>query len=168
MCSCKKNELLQEKNGILLIDIEKIKNNNSNDKSENYIKFFETNDFEVYSFCPLINKENKNTNYFLVGGYDKNHKKGEIQIYKFLEDKNKNEDEIKFVSRLEFKNNNIDDLRGENKAIKCIIQTNDEKILAACSDGNIYLFQEPELELYEKNKKENEEDNWTFLKTLKY
>ena len=168
LCSCKKNELLQEKNGILLIDIEKIKNTNSNDKSENYIKFFETNDFEVYSFCPLINKENKNTNYFLVGGYDKDNKKGEIQIYKFLEDKNKNEDEIKFVSRLEFKNNNIDDLRGENKAIKCIIQTNGEKILAACSDGNIYLFQEPELELYEKNKKENEEDNWTFLKTLKY
>ena len=104
----------------------------------------------------------------MVGGYDKNNKKGEIQIYKYLEDKNKNEDEIKFVSRLEFKNDNIDDLRGENKAIKCIIQTKDEKILAACSDGNIYLFKEPELELYEKNKKEEEEDNWTFLKTLKY
>ena len=61
----------------------------------------------------------------------------------------------------------MDILKGENKAIKCIIQTNDEKILFTCSDGNIYLFLQSELLFDEKTKKENEENDWIFLKTLK-
>ena len=159
LCSCKKNELLQEKNGILLIDVEKIQDNKKN--NDNYIKFFETDNLEVYSFCTLLNKEKKTTNYFLVGGYDTNKKKGEILSYKYLKDKNK-KDEIKLVSHFE-----MDILKGENKAIKCIIQTNDEKILFACSDGNIYSFLQSELLFDEKTKKENEENDWIFLKTLK-
>ena len=164
LCSCKKNELLQEKNGILLIDVEKIQN--SKETNNDYIKFFETGNLEVYSFCPLLNKDKKTTNYFLVGGYDTNEKKGEILSYKYIKDKNQ-KDEIKFVSFLEFKNQEMDVLELENKAIKCIIQTNDEKILFACSDGNIYLFLQSELLFDEKTKKENEENDWIFLKTLK-
>ena len=161
LCSCKKNELLQEKNGILLIDVEKIQNSKEKN-NDNYIKFFETGNLEVYSFCPLLNKDKKTTNYFLVGGYDTNKKNGEILSYKYIKDKNQ-KDEIKFVSFLEFK----DILKGENKAIKCIIQTNDEKILFTCSDGNLYLFLQSELLFDEKTKKENEENDWIFLKTLK-
>ena len=102
----------------------------------------------------------------MVGGYDTNEKKGEILSYKYIKDKNQ-KDEIKFVSFLEFKNHEMDILKGENKAIKCIIQTNDEKILFTCSDGNLYLFLQSELLFDEKTKKENEENDWIFLKTLK-
>ena len=52
------------------------------------------------------------------------------------------------------------------KRFACIL-SNDEKILFTCSDGNIYLFLQSELLFDEKTKKENEENDWIFLKTLK-
>ena len=48
-------------------------------------------------------------------------------------------------------NENLQNFKGFKGPITCITQSiNYEKILISCSDGNIYLFSEPELELLEK------------------
>ena len=155
LCACKNN--IKKQNGILLINTNKIQNDDNIEKS---LEFFETGNFEVCAFCPLFVNGNIKTDYFLVGGFNTIKEKGEIKLYKYERKVN----EIKFVSNLDIDKNN-NDFKGFNGAINCMIQTNDEKILATCSDGNVYLFSEPNLEFdeYIKNQKNKE----VFLKVLK-
>ena len=155
LCACKNNRTKQ--NGILLINTNKIQNDDNIEKS---LEFFETGNFEVCAFCPLFVNGNIKTDYFLVGGFNTIKEKGEIKLYKYERKVN----EIKFDSNLDIDKNN-NDFKGFNGAINCMIETNDEKILATCSDGNVYLFSEPNLEFdeYIKNQKNKE----VFLKVLK-
>ena len=53
--------------------------------------FYDTENFEVYCFCPLLydedgnNNETRNiveSNYFLVGGFDTDLREGKIHLYK--------------------------------------------------------------------------------------
>ena len=102
LCGCKKYREGQ-KNGILLIDL------------NNYSKqFFETENFEVYCFCSLYiiierkpkeekekNPKTFSTNYFLVGGFETDKRKGAIKLFKLNykdddneNDNNKNENDI--------------------------------------------------------------------------
>ena len=132
LCACKQYNPGQ-KNGILLIDVDNI------EKEEIKYKFYDTNNFEVYSFCSLNLKDNENitipTIYFLVGGYNKETKKGEIKLYK-----RKNNLEIVFVTNIKIEN---DEFKGFNGAISCIIQSKDDNnILMTCTDGYVFLFKE--------------------------
>ena len=154
LCACKKNGT---KNGILLINTDKIQNS---DNIEEYLEFYETGNFEVSAFCPLFGYGNIKTDYFLVGGFNKIKDKGEIKLYKY----EKKANEIKFVSNLDI-DKNSNEFKGFNGAINCMIQTNDEKILATCSDGNVYLFSEPNLDFDEKLK--NQKNKEVFLKVMK-
>ena len=83
VCACKKNKENQV-NSILLIKLE-LENNNI----INIITKFndEDNDnFEIYCFCPLNAENNiiKNTDLFLVGGFNKKNNKGLIKLYKLI------------------------------------------------------------------------------------
>ena len=59
LCACKKYSKKQ-KNGLLIVNIKNIKtiknidNDKENDKYEFNSKFYDTKNFEVYCFCPLL------------------------------------------------------------------------------------------------------------------
>ena len=95
LCACKKYKE-NERNGILLInpqlqDNKRVKN-----------EFYDTGNFEVYCFCPILLIENKNKNfdnidvkyrknikindgeYFLIGGFDTDKREGLIKLFKVI------------------------------------------------------------------------------------
>jgi len=86
LCAYKKY-IENQKNGILLLT--NIEENNFQNIKDIDIKtnFFDTRDFEVYCFCPILILEtskilkvnNTKTNYFLVGGFEKTKNKGIIK-----------------------------------------------------------------------------------------
>ena len=153
LCACKKY-LRFQKNGILLLNF----------KDDNYIDnlsspidpFYCTNNFEVFCFCPIsipknvqiLNKKSEkyDTDYFYAGGFDLIKQRGIIKLYKVIY----GDDQIK----IEFINDII--LYDEKKkvktfrmAISCITQSSiDGKILVSCWDGNIYLFDSPDINYY--------------------
>ena len=133
ICACKKY-ISNQKNGILSINIQ----------SKNY-QFYDTNNYEVYCFCPIIIKENlyiltdeKNkrykTNYFLVGGFDKDKQRGVIKLYKIK--KKDNDYEL-----LNICNIGMDDSIELLSPISCITQFNgSDSFLISSLDGNICWF----------------------------
>ena len=128
---------------------------------DNKFVFFETGNFEAYTFCPLSIYDNIKTDYFLVGGFNKIKEKGEIKLYKY----EKNINDIKFVSDFVIDKDKNNNFKGFNGIIKCMIQTKDEKIIATCSNGNVYLLSEPNLEFDENIKNKKNKD--VILKVLK-
>ena len=156
LCSCKAYSP-EQKNGILLINI--------SDFTKNEF-FYETGNYEVYCLCPILIVENKNpkesditfkenitikdTEYFLVGGYDKEERKGVIKLFKVLY----NEENIdlntnittNFIQDIIIDKNNKYNFEGFNKPISCITQSKiTGNILITCLDGNIYLFYPPNI-----------------------
>ena len=123
----------------------------SNYDKNNNIKFYNTKDFEVHCFCQIIIIVNnkifekpkiEKTNFFFVGGFDTNKHKGGIKLYKIK----KNKKEIIEIEK-------IQDIVLENEyelfkgPISCIKQsTSNGNILITCWDGNVYLFNPPDLE----------------------
>ena len=143
LCAC--NKLINEqKNGILLVNFLDLKNLQFN------YSFYDTNNFEVFCFCQIsiLNKEKilekqlKETEYFLVGGFEQNKSKGIIKLYKFIKDKNNIK--IEYIQDIILdKNNNFKLFNGP---ISSIIQSkNTGEILITCWDGNVYLFSRPDL-----------------------
>ena len=149
LVACKKY-LEGDQNGILLI---KLQFNEDNIK-ENYLKFYDTENFEVYCFCPILEIDNKDMNkkieteYFLVGGYDSNKEQGLIKLYRVIYNDEIELIEIKFIQDII-----LECFEGFKKSISCIIQSSQLEILVTCYDGNVYLFSEPNLE----KKRENED-----------
>ena len=150
LCACKKYQTGQ-KNGILVVNTESLKET-----------FYNTGNFEVNCFCPLLLKQKgkyerifdfnikmTDTNYFLVGGYYKKKGKGIMKLFKLNRSQDGKEDSIEFIQDIDFpKKNNFN---GFNQPISCIKQsTRNGKIIVSCLDGNIYLFSEPNLEIYLK------------------
>jgi hypothetical protein len=147
------------KNGILLI---KLQFNEDNIK-KTYLKFYDTNNFEVYCFCPLFKLENifKNiqvneTEYFLVGGFDSIKKQGLIKLYE-IENIDKNEKiEITFIQDIIIEknegSNGLEYFGGFKEPISCIIQSLQGEIFVICKDGNEYSFSEPNFERKRENK----------------
>ena len=93
LCACKKYYSVQ-KNGILLVTINDNENGILNKGDINNI-FYNTYGFEVFCFCQLFYIKTKNiffspeleqTNYFLVGGLNKNKLKGIIKLYEIIYD----------------------------------------------------------------------------------
>ena len=156
LCACKKY-INNQKNGILIICFDNDSINNANNSNKSKYRFYDTGNYEVYCFCPLlINKNNTNnildenpqkkmTNYFLVGGFDLKRNKGMIKLYKVNYGKTFNNTKIEYIQNLKFKDNNIK-FKGP---ISCINQTiYDGKILINCWDGNVYLLEKPQIEKY--------------------
>ena len=150
LCACKKY-LKKQKNGILLIN--NINEIFSNKKKEKYLKFYNTNNFEVHCFCQLSILAElyilKNSNvflktvYFLVGGFDNKKRKGIIKLFKIIKEENEIYN-IKMIQDI-----NIEDEKGSfkgfNKPISCITQSNVGNILITCWDGNVYSLSVPNL-----------------------
>ena len=169
LCACKKNKIGQ-KNGILLVNI------NSENKINISNSFYDTGNFEVYCFCPLM-KEDKDaklrifqnnhflikTDYFLVGGYDNDRKRGMIKLYK-LKYNESNETSIDYIQ--EIKPEKRGKFEGFKKPISCMIQSKkDGKILITSWDGNVYLFSNPKFESFLDS--EEEENNFNNFFNIK-
>ena len=112
------------------------------------------------------------TDYFLVGGFDKNKSKGLIKLFKLVYDEtnyNKiNYIKIQYMQDINFyneytqvinqnENNNRNEIifKGFRKPISSIIQSknisnNIGDILITCFDGNVYSFNCPNIDLYLK------------------
>ena len=140
-CACKKY-IRNQKNGILLVNID-------SEHNLNYT-FYDTYNFEVFCFCQLFKEtfsilidKKEATDYFLVGGFDKKKRKGIIKLYKIINKKNNQyKTKIKFIE-------NIYDNCNFKGPISCIIQSKfDSKISVICWDGNIYLFDKPNINYY--------------------
>ena len=142
LCACKKYNNNQ-KNGIFVIDMD-----TKEIKKLSY-EFKETNDFEVNCFCQLYKKENNKfiqTNYFFVGGYENDKRKGTIKLYK-INYKNGNHLNIIFLQDIFI--DYTEYFEGLNGTINCIIQSkHNGKILVSCMDGKICSFSEPNLDFY--------------------
>ena len=162
LCACKNNE---SKNGILLININKIEKYNG-EKDEKIIKFIETGKFEPYTFCQLKMINDIQTDYFLVGGYNEEKIKGEVKLYKNILSQDSNELDIKFITTLELKNNNSE--FNENGIINYIIQCKVKKNIIICSDKNMHIFSEPDFGFDEElmNNDKNEVNEWAFLENI--
>ena len=159
LCGCKKYKKYQ-KNGILLIKF--------NLENENvYHKFYETKNFEVYCFCPLLIIENnyylkndpvkKESKYFFVGGFDTNRRRGIIKLYKINCNNNIENLEIEYFQDFKFGEDNSMYFQSFKSPINYIIQHQKKgNILINSLDDKIYLFSTPDLSLLYKIENYNE------------
>ena len=164
LCACKQYKKNQ-KNGILLVNPQLGDNKNIENP------FYETKNFEVYCFCPILIIKNNNNNfenidekyreninitdteYFLVGGFDIEKREGQIKLYKIIYGAKAWETEIEFIQDIVIPyDDQFEDFDG---AITCIIQSKiSGYILVTCYNGNVYLFTPPNMEfLIEEVKK---------------
>lgn len=118
--------------------------------------FYNTGNFEVYCFCPLLYKERQSykkllddykflkSDYFLVGGYDPMKGKGIIKLFKLNHKENIEDTTIEFIQDIDIEQSK--DFNGFKRPITCIIQSKKNgKILVSCWDGNIHLFSCPNI-----------------------
>ena len=159
LCACKKY-LKNQKNGILLVNLG-FKETEINDFNYNN-HFYNTGNFEVYCFCPLLIINNNkilynndikimDTDYFLVGGFNIDKKKGEIKLYKVFYGINFYENRIEYIDDIIIDNN--DNLRNLRSPISSIVQDKSKEhgnILITCWDGNVYLLSSLNIEYYIK------------------
>ena len=158
LCACHKYKK-EQKNGILLVNIE-FKNGQIN---KIFDHFYDTGNYEVSCLCQIsiVNNENPikgdvtnknniiiiNTDYFFVGGFDPDKRRGIIKLFKIIYDNDFSEIEIQYIQDIEFENN--DEFNGFDQQINCICQSNIfGYIVITCLDGKIYLFKRPNIEIY--------------------
>ena len=168
ICACKQY-CQNQSNGILLVNADL--SNNIDIKNP----FYETFDFEVNCICPLSIIDNKNTksnnideeyknnikvmhtDYFLVGGFDKEAREGKIKMYKLIYNDNVAEISIEYLQDIEFEDN----FEGFNGPISCITQSKiSGNIIINCFNEKIYLFSRPNVDYYlEKDSEKGDEIN---------
>ena len=162
LCACKKYKS-EQKNGILLVNPQLGNNKRVNDE------FYDTGNFEVHCFCPILIVENNNQNYdningeyrnkikiidteyFFVGGFDEDKRKGMIKLYKVIYNEKAYDTKIEYIQDIELESNKkIGDING---AINCILQsTISGNIIVTCSNEKLYLFTPPNLKYYLDNR----------------
>ena len=165
LCACKKYTKNQ-KNGILLLT--GFEENTQYFDIKTY--FFDTGNFEVYCFCPILKfdsniiKQNNitNTNYFLVGGFEKVKNKGIIKLFKIIYRNENFNNRIEFIQNIEIIDNyesNKFIFKIFKKPISCITQSSSNKnLLITCWDGNVYLLETLNIENYLKFDKLSEKN----------
>ena len=152
LCACKQYKKYQ-KNGIILVNVK------FEEKPKINYFYYDTRNFEVYCFCQIyildktnnkILDENKitiATDYFLVGGFDKNKGRGIIKLYKIIENKTFLESKIEYIQDIEIEKK--EKFKGFKGPISGIIQTKTYgELLVTCWDGNVYLLEKPNIELF--------------------
>ena len=153
--ACKKY-IKGQKNGILLFYNMNNINNLFEGKKIMDSYFYNTNTFEPYCICPFLINESKyiidtsdkikETDYFLVGGFDKKRKQGMIKIYKIIIYDEKLS--IEFIQDIKLFNK---DFKGFNGPISSIIQSKEDgNLLITCWDGNVFLVEKPDIRFYLK------------------
>ena len=139
LCACKKY-LKNKKNGILVVNID------FNIQLNIDYYFYDTKNFEVYCFCPILsyisknisilgnsNKSKNDTYYFLVGGFNTNKLKGIIKLFKMNYGIQSKKTTIEYIDDI------IEPNIRFNGPISCITQSSEEdKFLISCWDGKIY------------------------------
>ena len=110
-----KKYIKDDKNGILLLLLKLQLDNFSGKKFE---KFYDTKNFEIYCFCPLLDIKNKEllgnndktqaieTGYFFVGGFDLDKNKGLIKLYKVIYNDEIEKIEIEYIQDIIVGNKN--------------------------------------------------------------
>ena len=142
--ACKKyNE--GDKNGILLIKLQFF--DFETKKSQ---IFYDTENFEVFCFSPILEINNKDflnnpqiseTEYLLVGGFDTVKREGLIKLYKVIYYDEIEKIEIEFIQDII-----IEKFKGFKGPISCIFQSPQKGVFVTCYDGNVYLFSQPNVE----------------------
>ena len=159
--ACKKYRK-SDKNGILLLKIQL-----NNDNGKKFEKFYDTKNFEVYCFCPILEIKYKKllenndkaqaneTGYFFVGGFDLGKNEGLIKLYKVIYDNEIEKIEIKYIRDIiigkKIRKEDTNSFKGFKGPISSIIQSSTGKILVTCYDGNVYLFSEPRLDSFKQD-----------------
>ena len=142
ICACTKY-LPDQRNGILLV------NPQLDDKEDVKNPFYDTGDFEVHCICPILeiaDEECKDTEFFLVGGFDNEKYIGKIKLFKVIYSNKAFNTKIEYLQDIEFEIN--DDFEGFQGPLSCIIQSSNGNILATCYDGNVYKLSSPDLSFY--------------------
>ena len=161
--ACKKYIKNQENGILLLYNFHQEPGDKDKDNQLEKIKvdsyFHNTGIFEPYCICPLIVVDLKNildatveikeTDYFLVGGFEKRRKQGMIKLYKIIYDeKNTKVTSIEYIQDF---NSFDNDFQGFKGPVSCITQSKkDGNLLITCWDGNIYLVDRPNIQIYYK------------------
>ena len=146
--ACKKY-IKSQKNGILLM----YNMNNLFKKKKVDSYFYNTDNFEPYCICPLLINESKyiledsvkikESDYFLVGGFDKKRKQGIIKLYKIIYEEKISIEYIQDIKLFD------KDFKGFKGPISCITQSKKNKnLLITCWDGNVYLVNKPDIHFY--------------------
>ena len=106
----------------------------------------------------------KDSNYFLVGGFNPKKNQVVIKLYKIICGENNFDNKIKYIQDIfdqKIKNNKIIFQRF-NGPISSMLQSKiDGNIIITCWDGNVYLFSYPNIEYFLKED-ENIEKNILF------
>ena len=153
VCQKKENDG-QYKNGILAVNLK------INGKIRFSTDFYPTNNFEPYCFCQILKVENNNsiyrdianvnniiikeTEYILIGGFDRDKRQGCIKLYKI----GINDDHliIKYIQDIYIEQGK--NFKGFNGQISSIVQSRTTgNIIVTCWDGNVHLFKPPNLEI---------------------
>ena len=157
VCQKKENDG-QYKNGILAVNLK------INGKIRFSTDFYPTNNFEPYCFCQILKVENNNsiyrdianvnniiikeTEYVLVGGFDRDKREGCIKLYKI----GINDDDhliIKYIQDIYIEQGK--NFKGFNGQISSIVQSRTTgNIIITCWDGNVHLFKPPNLEILDE------------------
>ena len=139
LCACKKYKSNQS-NGILLVDINSLKEENIK------YKYYVTNNFIPYCFCQLYSSI-----FIFIGGFNLDKRRGEINLYKIV---NENINELIFVQNIEIFDDEYNNFYGIDMPINSIIQIKDSgKIIVTSINGYIFLFSKPNLDYYNKKHK---------------
>ena len=163
LCACKKY-YSNQKNGILF---SKIDTEETEEGGKIFYSFYDTGNFEVYCFCPILIIENKkvnfinreeikiqDTDYFFVGGFERNKSKGIIKLFKVINNDNLKHIKIEYLIDINIENNN--NFKGFRKPINCIKQsTITGNIVITCLDRKVYLFSIPNMDYFLENAKRN-------------
>ena len=166
ICACKKYHSYQ-KNGILLINVD------FSDSKHIKEPFINTDDIEIYSICPIKivenNNEDKNydkidqnykkniiikdTDYFLVGGFDTEKRSGIVKLYKLIFSDEVINIKIEFIQDIEFNKNEKIEFEGFSTPINSIFQSKiTGNIIISSYDGKIILLTKANLDYYFKEK----------------
>jgi len=169
LCACKKY-IKDDKNGILLL---KLKVNKDN--QEIFHKFYNTQNFEVYCFCPILqiveNKfvfeesfdkvQIKDTEYFFVGGFDLDKGEGLIKLYKVIYNDDIEKIKIEYIQDIivgrKISKDESESFYRFKGPISCMIQSSRGGIFITCYDGGVYLFSKPDIDILLK-------ENYNILK----
>ena len=164
LCACKQYKS-EQKNGILIINAELADNMAIRDP------FFKTENFEVNCFCPIMivdnknknynninideeykkNIEIKNTEYFLVGGFDQEKGEGKIKLYKLIFSEKIIDTTIKYIQDIDIEED--EKFEGFNGPINCMIQSKiTGNVIVSCYNEKIYMLTPPNLEYYIEKK----------------
>ena len=158
LVACKKY-VKNDKNGILLLKLKMDKNG-----KETIPVFYDTKNFEVYCFCPILeivetedilNENNdkvqiNDTEYFFVGGFDLNKREGLIKLYKVIYNDKIEKIEIEYIQDIivgrKISNDDTECFKRFKGPISCMIQSSKGGIFITCYDGSVYLFSKPDID----------------------